>query len=134
MGARCSYTRKAAVIKSYNEDIEDLCKRGRKESFCPYYEAKQRVKTAQVVFMPYNYLLDINIRQTFGVELQESVIVIDEAHNLGQVAEQIQSFEISDKDLEMCIYEVEVLAQSQIRLEGETDSQFSNRKVSYSDI
>ena len=39
-------------------DIEDLYKQGREKTFCPYYMMKQRVKGADVIFMPYVYLID----------------------------------------------------------------------------
>jgi hypothetical protein len=31
---------------------------GKKHSFCPYYMSRERYQTADVIFMPYNYLLD----------------------------------------------------------------------------
>ena len=44
------------------EDIEDLHKSAEKHTFCPYYLAKERTSLADVVFMPYNYIIDPSIR------------------------------------------------------------------------
>ena len=39
-------------------DIEDLKLLGKKLKFCPYYLNKKRAVVADMVLMPYNYLLD----------------------------------------------------------------------------
>lgn len=39
-------------------DIEDLVKVGTSHKFCPYYMSKVLIENADIVFMPYNYLLD----------------------------------------------------------------------------
>ncbi len=31
---------------------------GKKHNFCPYYMSRELYRTADVIFMPYNYLLD----------------------------------------------------------------------------
>lgn len=48
-------------------DIEDIVKLGKSCKFCPYYMAKELMKTADIVFMPYNYLLDYRIRKNLGI-------------------------------------------------------------------
>ena len=40
---------------------------------------------ADVVFMPYNYLLDPAVRDTLYLSLRGAVIIIDEAHNVESV-------------------------------------------------
>lgn len=42
--------------------------------------------------MPYNYLIDTGMREGFKLDLTGAIIIIDEAHNLGEAAEQAQSF------------------------------------------
>lgn len=39
-------------------DIEELIKVGKTHRFCPYYMSKDLRQRANIVFMPYNYLLD----------------------------------------------------------------------------
>lgn len=48
-------------------DIEELHKVGRDMNFCPYYAMKDRAPGADVVFMPYNYLIDEKIRENFEI-------------------------------------------------------------------
>lgn len=44
-------------------DIEDLVKLGTKHKFCPYYMSKNLTSTVDIIFMPYNYLLDPSLRK-----------------------------------------------------------------------
>ena len=54
-------------------DIEDLVKMGKKKVFCPYYMARELKRDADIIFMPYNYLLDPKTRKAHGVELEVSL-------------------------------------------------------------
>ena len=60
------------------------------------------MQDADIVFMPYNYMLDPTTRQNFKIDISRSIVIFDEAHNLGQCAEQNQSFEMTEKQLIMC--------------------------------
>ncbi|ESO04380.1 hypothetical protein HELRODRAFT_79366 [Helobdella robusta] len=87
-------------------DIEDLLTSGRKNSFCPYYLAKELKKEADVIFMPYNYVLDPKSRKAHGVELQGNILIFDEAHNLERICEESASFDLSSADIASAISDV----------------------------
>jgi len=55
-------------------DIEDLVKVGSKLSTCPYYMSRELKDTADVVFMPYQYILDRRTRKTQDIMLQVLII------------------------------------------------------------
>lgn len=48
-------------------DIEDLVKIGQTHKVCPYYLSKELKQQADIVFMPYNYLLDPKSRKALGI-------------------------------------------------------------------
>lgn len=48
-------------------DIEDLVKIGEKLKVCPFFVSKDQVENADIVFMPYNYLLDPKVRSSNNV-------------------------------------------------------------------
>jgi len=50
-------------------DIEDLVRKGTANKCCPYYMAKELKNDADIVFMPYNYLLDPLARKANKIEL-----------------------------------------------------------------
>lgn len=77
------------------QDIEQLVTLGRKSMACAYYGARQAIALAQVVAMPYNMLLHKSTRESVGIKLKDSIVVVDEAHNLVETIEAIHSAESS---------------------------------------
>ncbi|MGH0156996.1 UNVERIFIED_CONTAM: hypothetical protein FKN15_032929 [Acipenser sinensis] len=63
-------------------DVEDLVKNGNKHRVCPYYLSRSLKQQADVIFMPYNYLLDPKSRRAHNIELKGAVVIFDEAHNV----------------------------------------------------
>jgi len=105
-GCNCSYFRGMSNAKKDNAkatpdmDIEDLVKAGKKGRFCPYFAAREALEKAEVVFAPYNYLVDPSVRAAMGVELTgQDVVIIDEAHNIEDVCRDAGSAEITDDAL-----------------------------------
>lgn len=49
--------------------------------------------------MPYNYLLSSRIRKNIGMNLKNKIIIVDEAHNIGQAAEESIELELRLNDL-----------------------------------
>ena len=63
-------------------DIEELHKMAKRHTFCPYFGSKDRANSADLIFMPYNYLIDEKIRDSYKVSLENCVLIFDEAHNI----------------------------------------------------
>nr|CAI5851122.1 unnamed protein product [Callosobruchus analis] len=95
-----------AIIEKNVMDIEDIVKLGNALKFCPYYMTHELDKVADIVFMPYNYLLDHNIRKNLGVKIASSIIILDEAHNIEKVCEESASLQLKSSDVTLCIEEV----------------------------
>ncbi|KAM9296534.1 regulator of telomere elongation helicase 1 [Gastrophryne carolinensis] len=80
-------------------DIEDLVKNGTKHRACPYYLSRNLKQHADIIFMPYNYLLDTKIRKAHNIDLKGTVVIFDEAHNVERMCEESASFDLSPYDL-----------------------------------
>lgn len=63
-------------------DIEDLVSYGQKEIVCPFYISKDTQDTADIIFLPYNYLTDKIARKAQGINVNNAIIIFDEAHNV----------------------------------------------------
>lgn len=63
-------------------DIEDLVRLGGNLGTCPYYGSRSMVPAADLVVLPYQSLLSKSSRESLGLSLKNSVVIIDEAHNL----------------------------------------------------
>ena len=85
-----------------NIDIEDILKQGKANHFCPFYVERTKVKMAKcdLVFVPYNYIFLKEIRESMDIKLKNTILVIDEAHNVINNCEEARSLEINIKDLE----------------------------------
>ncbi|CDW84129.1 regulator of telomere elongation helicase 1 [Stylonychia lemnae] len=67
------------------------------------HEDKDRASGADLLFMPYNFMIDPKIREIFEFKFKNSIIIFDEAHNVPQQAEDASSFELETKQLEFLI-------------------------------
>ena len=63
-------------------DIEELHVIAKKLKCCPHYHNRLQVKDVDMILMPYNYLMDTQIRKNMGIQLENAIIIVDEAHNI----------------------------------------------------
>jgi DNA excision repair protein ERCC-2 len=79
---------------------EELIETCRDEGFCPYEVARGALGEVRVVAASYTYLFDPSIRPLFlrnmRADLSDLIIVLDEAHNLPDVAIELASDELTD--------------------------------------
>ena len=74
-------------------DIEELKKFGQQNTCCPYFFERFRKDNADIILMPYNYLLESSYSNI--IDIKNSIIIFDEAHNVSNVAEDGSSFSIN---------------------------------------
>ncbi|CAK8535776.1 unnamed protein product [Lathyrus sativus] len=88
-------------------DIEDLVNIGRTSGPCPYYLSKELHKAVDIIFAPYNYLIDRGYRSSLQLSWSNSVLIFDEAHNLEGICADAASFDLPSWLLTACITEVQ---------------------------
>ncbi|CAM9303939.1 unnamed protein product [Lampetra planeri] len=96
-------------------DIEELVKFGSKQRACPYYLSRNLKQQADVIFMPYNYLLDPKSRRAHNIELNGAVVIFDEAHNVERTCEESTSFDLTPYDVASAISAVDRLLVEQAK-------------------
>uniref|UniRef100_A0A670ZCX6 Regulator of telomere elongation helicase 1 n=1 Tax=Pseudonaja textilis TaxID=8673 RepID=A0A670ZCX6_PSETE len=96
-------------------DIEDLVKNGNKHRVCPYYLSRSLKHQADIIFMPYNYLLDSKSRRAHNLDLKGAVIILDEAHNVEQLCEELTSFDLTPYDLASAIDAINIVLEDQAK-------------------
>nr|XP_021501525.1 Fanconi anemia group J protein [Meriones unguiculatus] len=96
-------------------DIEELVSLGRRLKACPYYTARELIDDADIIFCPYNYLLDAQIRESMDIKLREQVVILDEAHNIEECARESASYSVTEVQLRFARDELDSLVSSNIR-------------------
>lgn len=78
-------------LEKYSEramDIEDMHKwaneTGEGAGPCPYYFSRKLAEDSDIIFIPYNYIINGNIRKGFDNIFKSGnfILIFDEAHNI----------------------------------------------------
>ncbi|XP_042057083.1 regulator of telomere elongation helicase 1 homolog isoform X1 [Salvia splendens] len=86
-------------------DIEDLVNIGRSSGSCPYYLSREIHKDVDILFAPYNYLIDRGNRKSLKIDWKKCILIFDEAHNLESLCAEAASFDLPSSLLTACISE-----------------------------
>ncbi|XP_041097382.1 Fanconi anemia group J protein isoform X2 [Polyodon spathula] len=96
-------------------DIEELVGLGRKLRSCAYYAARELMQEADIVFCPYNYLLDPQIRESMDISLKGQIVVLDEAHNIEDCAREAASYTVTQAQLLFTREELDSMVTHNVR-------------------
>ncbi|KFZ64989.1 Fanconi anemia group J protein, partial [Antrostomus carolinensis] len=96
-------------------DIEDLVSLGKKLRACAYFAARELMVGADIVFCPYNYLLDPQIRESMEINLKGQVVILDEAHNIEDCARESVSYGVTESQLIAAREELDFMVNNNIR-------------------
>jgi regulator of telomere elongation helicase 1 len=78
--------------------------------------------------MPYNYLIDSQIRCQFKIDYENSIVIFDEAHNIGRVSEDVSSFELNSETFWVILGELNTLGKN-LEVKADTKEFMSNSEV-----
>lgn len=81
-------------------DIEDLREFGSSNNGCPYFTSQAILESgAQLIFCPYQYVVNPGMRETLGINIEGSIIVVDEAHNIEDTCREAGSIDVTTSHL-----------------------------------
>ena len=89
--------------------VDELKIKAKMYKFCPYFFEKDKSKHADLVFLPYNYIFDMKICFRSNLNLKNSILIIDEAHNLQDICCDSASVDINTNVLEEIINDLKSL-------------------------
>ncbi len=93
-------------------DAEDLINFCATNKLCPYFLSKFLLEEMRVVVCNYNWIFNPSIRETFlkfiGREITNCILVIDECHNIIDVATDVNSERITPYSLRICLKDLEM--------------------------
>ncbi len=106
-------------------DAEELITFCKEHKYCPYFLSKFLLEAMKVIICNYQWIFNPYIRESFlefiGQELQNCILVLDECHNIVDVATEINSKKITPYSLRICLKDLEmyrspILMQSFVQL------------------
>uniref|UniRef100_A0A0K0DNA0 Helicase ATP-binding domain-containing protein n=1 Tax=Angiostrongylus cantonensis TaxID=6313 RepID=A0A0K0DNA0_ANGCA len=86
-------------------DIEDMITIGRKHGVCPLFRCRHVQATAELVLLPFDYMLDPQLRKLHEIDLLRSIVIFDDADGLEIMCESLASPEITSVDVHYAILE-----------------------------
>ncbi|KAI9221711.1 helicase C-terminal domain-containing protein [Blastocladiella britannica] len=89
-------------------DIEEIAQYAKTRAGCPYYVARNSLAAAEIVFLPYNYIVDSTARRQQKINLDGAVVIFDEAHNLESACTDASSVVLSELELRQAIEEMKI--------------------------
>uniref|UniRef100_A0A0N4ZAK0 DNA 5'-3' helicase n=1 Tax=Parastrongyloides trichosuri TaxID=131310 RepID=A0A0N4ZAK0_PARTI len=88
-------------------DLEEIVDFGDATGVCPYYATSSILKIdADLIFCPFNYLIDPVIRRSTKTSFKNAIVILDEAHNVEDVCRSTSSFEFSEKEVILSLNDV----------------------------
>jgi DNA excision repair protein ERCC-2 len=98
----------------------ELLKMAEKHNICPYEVSMLLGKESKVIIADYYYLFHPRIRESFlrktGKELEDAVIIVDEAHNLPGRIKNLASERITSITIKRAISEAESLKEQEVQI------------------
>ncbi|KAG5416956.1 CHL1 [Candida metapsilosis] len=103
----CNYlTKDQSLVKEFSDlslsqirDIEDLAILGTELHACPYYSVRKGLGSAEIVSLPYQLLFQKSAREAWGIDLKDTIVIIDEAHNVIDSITSLYSVKITISQL-----------------------------------
>ncbi|GMR42008.1 hypothetical protein PMAYCL1PPCAC_12203, partial [Pristionchus mayeri] len=98
----CEYYKADAIEALTNEILScrlttasEVVKEGKDSLACPYFASRRSIPLAELVLLPYQVLLHEKTRASWGIDIKDNVVIIDEAHNVIQTIGALYTSELS---------------------------------------
>ncbi|XP_065663878.1 Fanconi anemia group J protein homolog isoform X6 [Hydra vulgaris] len=101
-------------------DIEDLVAAGKKKKACPYFGARELSRTADIIFCPFNYLIDPVIRNQMSINIDDGIVILDEAHNIEDASREAASSILTVLELEEAKRDLQFMIDARVSIDAHT--------------
>lgn len=89
-------------------DIEDLNELGIELNICPYYSVRKGIEMTEIISLPYQMIFQDTTRKILNLDIKDSIIIIDEAHNIIDVITSMYSIKITLDQLNKVIKSLKI--------------------------
>ena len=88
------------------EELKDIAK---KRKFCPFFFERDKSIHSDLIFLPYNYIFDPSIKKRMKIQMINSILIIDEAHNIQEVCNDAVSKDFNSNMIDEVINDLKSL-------------------------
>ena len=88
------------------EELKDIAK---KRKFCPFFFEREKSIHSDLIFLPYNYIFDPSIKKRMKIQMNNSILIIDEAHNIQEVCNDAVSKDFNSSMIDEVINDLKSL-------------------------
>ena len=89
--------------------IEELKEIAKKAKFCPFFFERDKSIHSDLIFLPYNYIFDPSIKKRMNIQMKNSILIIDEAHNIQEVCNDAVSKDLDTNMMEEILSDLKSL-------------------------
>jgi len=101
------FRKNGGKVSTALKDMEEIVESCKEATVCPYYKVREDAKEAELLLLPYDYLIGTGAREAMQVSLRNSILIFDEGHNIERSCEETASFELTSQDLGNAIAEID---------------------------
>ena len=65
--------------------VEELKEIAKKAKFCPFFFERDKSIHSDMIFLPYNYIFDPSIKKRMKIQMNNAILIVDEAHNIQEI-------------------------------------------------
>ena len=86
----------------FSDDMDDgeKIKKNKKNLNFSYFYEKNEVNKSDIIFMTYENFFDKNIKDIYGYDIKNNILILDDGENFDKICENFNSIAISTLDLE----------------------------------
>jgi len=114
---RCPYNSKPNYSASSLPpvlSIKKLCRYGKEHGVCPYFLSRRVAEECWIIVAPYQYIFSETIRASVNLDINDKILIFDEAHNADKISQEILSDTLSEKGLKKAKEELEKTGVSSV--------------------
>ncbi|RLF20758.1 MAG: hypothetical protein DRZ82_01245 [Thermoprotei archaeon] len=120
------------TLKGGIHHADRLYKLGKELGICPHELSLEVAKRSRVIALSYLYLLDSDLRKVLLINmdktLDQAILIFDEAHNVIEVAQEVESISITTKDIESVLTSIKEIKVGKVARNREEFEEFSKYK------
>ena len=112
--------------------IDELKTIAKKSKFCPFFFERDKSIHSDLIFLPYNYIFEPSIKKKMKIQMNNAILIIDEAHNIQEVCNDAVSKDFDTNTIDEVLSDLKNLKNylEETQIDGGFLNGINNAKLS----